>query len=253
MHFPLASISLVAVVAAGIYTSVPASMLTAVSGGADSDAQPVEATFTPIDTISGDLEVPVLRSGLSPEFLAAAGVTSGSVNGILNAAADDYGDGSALEAADAAFTSARQTHDSLQRLVKSGLGTEEDATALAAAETALDSATTARDLLLSSALAAGKAEMTAAQQATISALCANRSRRFPTEFLVLDLESADWLKLRSALGDEKAAPKLGLDPNPELQSFLSAKRAETAVATAKANLDSNLAGIQTAWDATFTD
>jgi hypothetical protein len=253
MHFPLASISLVAVVAAGVYASVPASVRAALSRGADSDPQPVEAAFVPIDTISDELEVPVLRAGLTPEFLAAAGISSGAVNVILNAAADDFGDGSALEAADATFTSARQTHDSLQRLVKSGLGSDEDVTALTAAETALDSATAARDLVLSSALAAGKAEMTSAQQATIATLCANRSRRFPTEFLVLDLESADWLKLRSALGDEKAAPKLGLDPNPELQSFLSAKRADSAVATAKANLDSNLAAIQTAWDASFTD
>ncbi|MCB9609438.1 MAG: hypothetical protein H6716_22795 [Polyangiaceae bacterium] len=258
MHFPLASVSLAAVLVGGVYTCVPTSMLPASLGGTSADAQPTSLEADPqpalvVETLAADLEVPVLRTGLSPQFLAASGASSGSVNAVLNAAADDLGDCSALDSADAAYSSARQTRDTLQRLVQSGLGTEEDATSLAAAETALTSATAARDAILGSARAAGAAELTSTQQATLSSLLSNRDRRLPIEFLVLDLEAADWITLRNALDDEKAAPKLGLEPNAELQSFLTAKRAVTAVATAKSNLDSNLTAIQAAWDATFTD
>jgi len=258
MHFPLASISLAALLAGGVYTSIPSSMLPALAGGTAPDAQPVAAGLEPgmlavVETISPALEVPVLRTGLTPERLAAAGASSGVVNAVLNAAAEDLGDCNALDSADATYSTARGARDTLERLVKSGLGTEEDVTALASAEAALTAAAAARDSILASARAAGAAELTSAQQATLTSLLSNCDRRLPIEFLVLDLEAADWLTLRNALDDEKAAPKLGLEPNAELQSFLTTKRAVAAVATAKANLDSNLAAIQAAWDATFTD
>jgi len=258
MHFPLASISLAAVLAGGVYTSIPSSMLPASIGGTAPDVQPAAAGLEPgllavVETISPALEVPVLRTGLTPERLAAAGAGSGVVNSVLNAAAEDLGDCSVLDSADVACSAARETRDNLQRLVKSGLGTDADATALEAAETALTTATAARDAILGSARAAGAAELSSTQQATLSSLLSNQDRRLPIEFLVLDLEAADWITLRNAIDDEKAAPKLGLEPNAELQSFLTAKRAVTSVATAKANLDSNLTAIQAAWDATFTD
>jgi len=247
MHFPLAALAVTTVVSSGVYYSLPVG-----SGGAGS-APTSAAIAVPLETVSPDLEVPILRAGISPDFLAASGASSGAVNSVINAVAEEFGDLSALEAADSAFTSARQAHADQERLVKSGLGDEEDATALAAAETTMNSAKSALDTLLAGARAAGVAELTAPQQSTYTSLCANRDRRMPTEFLVLDLESADWIKLRDALNDEKAAPKLGLDPNAELQSFLAAKRADSAVAAAKTSLDANLTAIQTAWDASFAD
>ena len=247
MHFPLAALAVTAVVSSGVYYSIPVG-----SGGAGSE--PTSAAIAaPLETVSPDLEVPILRAGISPEFLAASGASSGAVNTVINAVAEEFGDLSALEAADSAFTAARQAHADLERLVKSGLGDEGDATALAAAVTTMNSAKSALDTLLAGARAAGVAELTTPQQATYTSLCANRDRRMPTEFLVLDLDSADWIKLRDALNDEKAAPKLGLDPNAELQSFLSAKRADSAVAAAKTSLDANLTAIQTAWTASFAD
>lgn len=258
MHFPLASISLVAVLVGGVYSSIPSSMLPSALGGTAADAQPVATgaepgTLVVVETVSQALEVPVFRTGLTPQRLAAAGVSSGVINAVLNSAAECLGDCIALEAADAAHSSARQTHHELQRLVTSGLGTDEEVTALTAAEAALASTASALDAVLASARSAGAAELTGGQQATLSSLYANRDRRLPTQFLVLELEDADWLTLRDALADEKAAPKLGLEPNTELQTFLTAKRADEAVAAAKANLDSNLTAIQAAWDATFTD
>ena len=48
--------------------------------------------------------------------------------------------------------------------------------------------------------------------------------------------------------NERIAQKLDVGPDPDAQDLLAQLRAVTAVSTAKANLDANLATITSAWN-----
>jgi hypothetical protein len=197
--------------------------------------------------------VTLLRLELGPEELAAAGVTSTQVATI---AADMDASGPAqngdLEAADATFASAKQTHDALLRIVKSGQATEQQVTDLQAAKTALDAAVAARESVMDDLHDAATASLSTAVQAKLDQLRANGSVKVPTQFRVLSKTSTEWLELRELLAHEDACAELGDDQVPAKAAALAAWRALADVAAAKSNLDSNLSAVQAAWD-TATD
>ena len=192
-----------------------------------------------------------IRAGLGAEALSAAGVTAAEVAGVLGdlEESDAYVNGD-LATADAAYSEARGRVDELRRLVKSGQGTEQDVVDLATAKSDLAEGEADQETALDALFTAGAATLSAGEKATLDQIRANADRRgFPTELLVVSRTDQQWIDLRKALDHEKVCLKTGETVHETYATLLANARGAAAVSQAKANLDSTLAAVRTAWDA----
>jgi len=196
----------------------------------------------------------IIRVGLDPEALAAAGVTSAQVAGIIDAVlASDAAVSGDLAAADADHRAAKGELDRLTRLVRSGTGSPEDVTALAAAQSDLATAEAAQAAAMNALFNAGVAGLPVTTQDTLTTIRASRHTKLPVEYLTVIGSADDWLSLRRALQHEKVAGKTGEEVAEEIATQLATFRARSAVATARANLDARLAAVHTAWEDALTE
>jgi hypothetical protein len=193
-----------------------------------------------------------IRLSLDAEALAAAGVSAAEVPGVVTALEEsDEAQSGALATADAAWAAARQEADRLSRIVRAGNSTPQDVTDLTAAKEAFAGATAARDAVLDALFDAGTGVLSAGEQAVLAEVRANRRWKLSMEFLVISRTEAQWVELRDNLMAEKVCAKMGDTLDSEVVQALSAARAQTDVAAAKALLDANLAAVRAAWDAAF--
>lgn len=198
------------------------------------------------------LDVALRRTGIAPASLAAAGVSTGSFAGLLTSADGWFLENvEALVEADAGAALARRERDRLQRLVRSGLASGEDVTALHQAKESLASREAARDAVLDALFNTSTASLSGGQRVALVQIRENSGRTFPVHFLVEPREEATWIQLRDALANERIAPLFEDDPDAGAQSFLAAMRARPAVAQAKANHDAYLATLEASWEASL--
>ncbi|MDP1793333.1 MAG: hypothetical protein Q8K63_04265, partial [Acidimicrobiales bacterium] len=167
------------------------------------------ASTTPTPTlVTPTIQDMMMRAGLDPEALAAAGVAPSQLWSCAGSlAASPAAAPGALAQIDSAVEGARAAHDELERKVQSGLASESDATQLVAARQALEAAITARQANDDTLYAAGTASLNATQRATLAAIRANRSWSLPVEFLTVNRTEAEWVTLRKALANERIAAK----------------------------------------------
>lgn len=193
--------------------------------------------------------VTLLRVGLGPEAIAASSVASTSVaDMVTDLQQSSPAQGNELALADAAYATARQERDALRRLVRSGQATPAQVLELAQAQQTLDTATTARQAVLDALFTAATSDLSTAQKDVLAEIRANARWKLPTEFLVIERTQPQWIQLRDLLMEEKICAKIGDTMDPASVTALAALRAAPAVATAKAQLDANLAAVQAAWD-----
>jgi hypothetical protein len=191
----------------------------------------------------------LLRVGLGGEALAAAGVSGQQVSGLVAAVAQHF-DPATMRARDETFISARQTHDQLVRLIQSGKGTQEDVAARSTAQAALTAAASARDGYLSAAREAGLATLAAEPAALVRRILANQKWGLPTQYLAKDRTEPEWVALRDLVAAKRISVQEEDEPMSEATvQALAAADAVSEVATAKVNLDSGIASVQTAWNA----
>jgi len=196
-----------------------------------------------------ELALALHRVDLDPGALTAAGVSPGSVADVVgNARAYLIEYEGQLAQADQSFADAKAQCASLRKLIRSGQGTQDDLTAYTAAQAALASARSQRDGLLDDLFDDATANLTGDHRTTLTQIRGNSPWKLPLEFLVVERSESDWVTLRDALANERIAQKLDVDPDPDAQGLLTQLRAVTAVSTAKANLDANLATVTSAWD-----
>ncbi len=222
----------------------------AIGAGEGGGSDPADPPPPPANTESAGV---LLRLGLGADALAAAGITAQQVPALVAAVEGGYS-APAMQNRDDAYISARQTHDRLRRLVQSGKGTEADVRALRAAETALTNATNARQNYLADLRRAALATVSAGQAALVERVQANRTWGLSAQYLVKDRPEAEWVALRAALATKRISEE---DPQEEFSQSarddLAVADAVSEVATAKVNLDSNIAAVQTAWNAAASD
>jgi hypothetical protein len=196
------------------------------------------------------LEVALRRTGLTPESLAAAGLAEQAVGTVVAAGRAYLVDHEAdLDAADEAFGTARNTRDRLQRLVESGLATENDVTALTAAQTALSTATTNRDAILSGLYDAAIAGLGGEQKAVIAQIKAGSAWDLPTQYLATTRSQTQWVDLRDDLANLRISAQLEEEPDPGCVQDVNTANADPAVAAASTNLSNQLAVVSQAWTA----
>ena len=111
---------------------------------------------TATEVSPGDLKTALLRAGLDPETLAAAGVVPSAVAGLVTEVREEMqAHPERVNAADLAYANARRTSDSLHRLVQSGRASAEDVSAYQSAAQSLVTATTERTGAISALRTAG--------------------------------------------------------------------------------------------------
>jgi len=217
--------------------------------------------FTATDGSDGEEEAPppaantenaalFLRLGLGADVLSAAGVASGEVPDMASAIyAAVAGAQTSLADLDQSYAAQRTDVDRLRRKVRSGLASAQEVEDLASAKTALAAAESSRDAHLDGLRAAALAEVDATTQAKLAQVWANRTwNSLPVEFLVEERTEAEWVLLRDDLDAERIAADEGTSCPSASATHLAECRADSSVSTAKVNLDSYLAGVQTAWN-----
>jgi hypothetical protein len=196
-----------------------------------------------------ELRAALLRVGLGPEPLAAAGLSTAQVkNVVANARSHLTDHGDALDAADNACNAAKASHDTLRRLVVAGKASQNDLADYNTSKSTLATATTRRDAALDALFAAATADLAQDQVATLNALAANASWSVPIQYRVVTRTQAGWVALRDALANERISTKLGQDPDPDCQQLLLTENATRDVANANANIDANLDNVANAWN-----
>lgn len=213
----------------------------------------VAATASPA-TSPDDFGTTLYRVGLDPRSLAAAGVSSNSVTGIVAAVEGAIqGDPSGLSGADTAFAEARVAHDALERKIRSGKASQEEVAAYPSAKSALETATAAQQAELDALFTAGTASLGESPRAALAQLRGNRTWGLPPEFLVVERTQQQWVSLRDALANERFSAEYNETPNSDAAALLATARSNAAVATAITGLSTNLASITSAWNAAASD
>jgi len=221
-----------------------------VPSGSDSELD-APASFT----MDGDVEVMLLRIGINPEVLAAAGLSSGTVQSALAAEQVDLEDAvGTLATHDAACAAARVQVDSLRRSVRSGNSSAEEVSELAMAKATLASATAARESFLAGVCTGLCAHVSEDATTAIERMCETKGwKTIPVAYRVEDRTEAEWLAIREALSAKKTHEKMGEDVPASATQLLASVAAEQDVATAISCCDSNLSGVQGVWDSVFAD
>ena len=218
------------------------------SGDADVASEP------PPPPASTDLAILFMRAGVDAPALCAAGVTAENVASLLSTAEATFrADTGRARTLDGAYAEARRQVDRLRRLVRSGQGSTEDVAALAQAKSALAVAEAARDTYFKT-LRDQVLERAASQVSSqVRQIHANQSWKVPTKYQVLDLTERQWVDLRDALAVKRIHENYGEEFALEAQQLIAECDGHADVAAAGVCLDTNLAAVQTAWNAAVSD
>lgn len=197
--------------------------------------------------LSAPASMALMRARITPESLAAAGVTSEETTAILSRASTWWGEhGTACASSCAALDGAGISVDALRRTVQSGLGSEGDLASLSAAAAALNSARAAHEGNLDAYWAAAMEGLDGGKVAKLQAYRENADAgmRVPTAYLVVSRSESDATALRDALSEVATN---GEGAAPAAQTIVTSADGDGAVAAAKASLTNNLGGITTVW------
>ena len=203
-----------------------------------------------------ELSVPTLEqnetvlflAGVSPEWLASAGVLHSGVAAVVeDGLAEIATRYSGLEQSLEQYTSARSQYEQLDRLVKGGRATEQQKQDRNTAAQTMQTADAAVQTALGAIYAASVDSLTTDQVAVLDTLAADGTRVLPIEYRTVTRSGADWVALRDALADIRIAAKYGEQPQAESVQIVALADSHARVAAAKVGL-SSLPLIQAAWD-----
>ena len=201
-----------------------------------------------------DLTMALYRAGLDPQALTAAGLSGQQVSGLVSdVEAHMAGNPLALANADNAHATAKVEYERLQRLVQSGTHTPQDLSAYATATSQYHTAVAARQAVIDAIHQAGVADLSESQRAKLVSIQSNQEWETPMEFTVINRTQTQWVQLREALAHERIALERNQSVDPAIATLLSQLRADSAVSTAKANLQANSTAINTAWNEAVTN
>lgn len=197
-----------------------------------------------------ELALVLHRVGLDPESMAAASMTPGDVeivvDNCLGFFTERQGD---IALNDMVCAALKRTHDQLVRRVRSGRATEAEILELSQVRDELAAARAQREMLMSDMFAASTADLAPARVNLLADIRRHRHWKLPLEFLVIDQEEPDRVVLRNALANERyVADHEGEAMDGSSATLLDQLRDIPAVSTARASLDANLSVITSAWE-----
>lgn len=230
------------------------------SGATAATAATLETETPPLPTPE-DLGMALALAGLTPENLAAAGVTPQQTTEIVAVF------GGRLAASEppfiesnAAYLAAKTNYERLHRLMQGGRARGEQPAEYAAAEAAMTEAAGQRSAAIGEARETALTGLDEGVVLTLNRLRANASVAVPTQYKVLGLDpitdQADWAHLRDALSQQRYCDKHNLNLDDGNQGVITALASDEAIGVAEENLAENLGGVRAAWDtavAAFAD
>lgn len=216
--------------------------------------KPAAARRDPPALTNAELSLALYQVGLDPEALAAAGLSANQTAVLVGAArtylTDHIG---SLRSDEAALDSASAERDRLGFLVQTGRATADDRTAYATTLASASSAQAAFQADLDAVFTAATSGLGSDTTTLLSTIQASRQTWHlaavggRVQYLVAQRSASDWVSLRDALDNARVTARTGEDPDPTLASLLSGVNASSPVSTANANLQANLAAVQSAW------
>ncbi len=207
-------------------------------------SQPVPAQPVPSPAQTAVL---LYAAGLTPDAMAAAGVTAAQTTDAILRIREHLPQLAAqLTTAHNACSAASIEHDRLDRLVRSGAGSQEDAAALAAARTQLQTATAQRDAAAQAFVQS--AELDDNVVARLAAFRDARGRELPIHYAAADRSDGAWIALRHALASTDIHTRLGEEAPQPARDVILAADADQAVAAALVNLQTNGPAVTQAWN-----
>ncbi|MCW5775663.1 MAG: hypothetical protein KIS87_04355 [Phycisphaeraceae bacterium] len=198
-----------------------------------------------------ELAAALHRVGLSPERLAAAGLTANETSALVRDAAAHL-DGErfqALKQADAAVREASRDVQRLERLARSGRAAGNDLGDLTTARATLAAAESTLGSALGAFYEAAAGGLAGPKAARLATLRANAGWDLPVQYLAASRSEAEWVALRDALASLRICERLGEDPHHGCTTLVAQADADSSVANAKAALDANIAAVTGAFDA----
>ncbi len=212
---------------------------------------PVMVTKTSLrsEPTTNSLRLALSICGLSPEALAAAGISAEQIPALV-ARTSDYlaHDGQGLNERAAAVRTLRTAVGKLESKVRSGLASKEEIAGLDSKRAELASAEQAVQSLVTGFTRAGTTGVNGEAVQMLQNFAANRPHELPIEYLAVQRENKNWNELRDALANVRVAAKTGVEPDPRCQKLVEAANAEPSVASAKQGL-ANLKAVEAAWNA----
>lgn len=186
-------------------------------------------------------------AGLTPDTLAAAGVIASQTTTALQRIRDQLPHlASQFDAAHNAYSAASIEHDRLERLVRSGKGTEQDVAALQTARTHLRAATARRDTAMQAFVQT--ADLGAEVSARLALMHDPRGDGIPMHYRAAARPDAEWIALRHALAAAEIYARLDEDVPQPARAVILANDSNPAVATAYASLQANGPAVAAAWN-----
>lgn len=190
----------------------------------------------------------LVRAGLGPDSLAAAGVNGAKASEVVAAVRGVLTEqGAALKTADENHRASSILRQQIIAKVQAGTSTEQDRSALASTDASLASAGQTRTSVLNAAIAAANAVLSPGE---VQALTAIRSlpTDLPLKYRVASMDSRQADSLRSALGEARAANAVSEQPSDGAATLISQLDADHAVVGASAALINNGTAVRTAWE-----
>ena len=185
-------------------------------------------------------------AGVTPEGLAAGGVTSETVATVVSDARGYLTEhGTAFWAAMDNYRAAVADHDAKARKVASGVASSQEKTALDTACTTLASTASARASALAAFSAAATASLSEGQRTLLATVLANKGHEVPLKYLTTTHTEAEWVALREALANVRTASVTGEEADSGATALIA--DADSGVSTAAGNLENSLAAVTTAW------
>jgi hypothetical protein len=244
---------LVGVVSAGVAAGVVLTTLPpGPSGGGTSGitgaSKPTKVKKRRVPT-SAELRSALSRCGLTPDVLAAAGVSAmatptlvGNARQYLTDHPDDLSD------ADTAYFAAQASSDQLMRKVQQGQATSDERAAYVAVQTTLASAKAGRDSALEGIKTAASANLSQNQQNGLATIKGNSQWKVPLKYLAANRTDAQWVALREALANDRQASDQGVDPDATCHQRIVDADAVAATTSAGQNLTNHLADVRMAFN-----
>lgn len=201
-----------------------------------------------------ELEVALRRAGISPESLAAAGVSPQQVPALVARARADLSEGIvAFRAAQRALSESRAGVDRLTRKVRAGLADQNEIAALQSARASFAAAESAHedelDQVFMTAAQVSEGGLNSGQLALLGTARQNAAWDLPDAYKVRSASEPDWVDLRDALAAERIAQRDSQEVPSSATDVLNQWRSHPSVAAALTTTDMTLDAVRAAWSA----
>jgi hypothetical protein len=201
-----------------------------------------------VEVPAAELALALVRTGLDAESLAAVGLTA-EQTGLLVSRTRTHLTSSiqVVRDADINYSAKKATVDQLQRVVQSGVATEEQKSQYVTAKSELVTLTSARQTALNAVFTAAVDGISQDTVAALGRIKTNRVWELPCKYLIKDRSQNDWVALREALANDRVSASLGRTPDQGGQQLILSAAADASVAAAGSSLSNNLGAVTSAW------